>query len=475
MFRKLALGACALFCLSLPAHAQAIFRLQNVSSGGAPSANPGWIIGQDIFLNSGCATGTTCNTSDAYYPLPLTANSIRIVSAVCGNGSSTTRTISSATINGSALTTNASWVASTGSGDQVAMAYGVGVGGTGSNLPINVTMSGSCPNLYTILTELIPPAGFTGALDQFVGTASASCTSCTGAAFSGLAGPDAIVQIVEQVVNGPVTWNSCSGNYILTPNSDCFYQNSPSGSVSAPTVTMSAAGPTAIGAMAFKTTSTFSVPTPVFSLVNYGNISSTGANQGCSPTCTFTVPSTGTGNLLFLAIADPSGVNLSSVTGGGTWVVPASCQQLLTQSATNYQLSCGYVLSSTSAATTLNITMASNASIGIGYFEVHRTTGSFALDVTAKGTDAASFTPQNGNLTLTGGTAANDVIFHALYAPGGTGGNTVDPQPGSQNIGAQFLNANASCSVLLNTNIGTGNFWVYQNDATTGYFSMSFN
>ena len=34
MFRKLALGAFALLCLSLSVHGQALFRLQNVVSGG---------------------------------------------------------------------------------------------------------------------------------------------------------------------------------------------------------------------------------------------------------------------------------------------------------------------------------------------------------------------------------------------------------------------------------------------------------
>lgn len=169
--------------------------------------------------------------------------------------------------------------------------------------------------------------------------------------------------------------------------------------------------------------------------------------------------------------ANSSGVNVSSVSGGGTWVVPTSCQQLLTQSSTNYQLSCAFVLSSTSGTSSLSITMESNASPGVAYWEVSRTGGSFVLDQTTKGTLAASFTPQIGSLPTLSGT--NDVIFHALMAPGGIGGVTMDIQAGDPN-GMFIWLGQTGAGILLNTTNVNGPFWVYQDDFTTGYFSVAF-
>lgn len=110
----------------------------------------------------------------------------------------------------------------------------------------------------------------------------------------------------------------------------------------------------------------------------------TAVNEACNPTCTLSVSSTGTGNLLVLEYVS-SGVgsnyltNISSVTGGGTWVAGGACHAQDTASSQGTDIA--YVLSSSSGTTSLSITLSTNESLGMFLFkEYHRTSGTTSLD-----------------------------------------------------------------------------------------------
>ena len=74
--------------------------------------------------------------------------------------------------------------------------------------------------------------------------------------------------------------------------------------------------------------------------------------------CNITVTSTGSGNLLVLEITTESNVTVSSLSGGGSWVVPSNCQAL--DNGWPLMIQCAYVLSSTSGATTISVVFSSS-------------------------------------------------------------------------------------------------------------------
>jgi hypothetical protein len=94
-------------------------------------------------------------------------------------------------------------------------------------------------------------------------------------------------------------------------------------------------------------------------------------------------------------------------------------------------------------------------------WEIATISGSFALDAQGSATVAASFRPKGQALTLSG---SNDVIFQAIFVPGGTSGVTLYPYSSSS---TNFFNTNAGVVARLNTTDGTAPLWVNeQNNAT---------
>jgi hypothetical protein len=188
----------------------------------------------------------------------------------------------------------------------------------------------------------------------------------------------------------------------------------------------------------------------------------------CAPSCSLTVPATGSGHLLYLEAANTSGVFLGSVSGGGTWVVPASCQIKGGQSSGN-ALSCAYVLSSSSTpVTAINITMAGNANTQFAFYEVATTNGTFALDAVNTATNAASTCPSGASLSLSQG--VTDVVFQSISVYGGTSSVSYFPYVRGcrSGCGPQFWNGQAASDVILNVSgsAPTPKYANQQNNAT---------
>jgi len=177
---------------------------------------------------------------------------------------------------------------------------------------------------------------------------------------------------------------------------------------------------------------------------------------------------TGTGHLLYLQSANLTASSyISSVSGGGTWVVPSQCQINLSGQG---PLSCAYVLTSSSTSS-ITVTMGSSSVNGFLFSEVSRTSGSFALDAINCTQNSASFYPSGQALTLSG---TDDVIFQTIFVPGGGGaaGPTLYPYYWSNGgFGGPengFLAGEANAAILLDTANGAAPVWLNnQNNATT--------
>lgn len=174
--------------------------------------------------------------------------------------------------------------------------------------------------------------------------------------------------------------------------------------------------------------------------------------------CTLAVPSTGTGHG-FLAFAyDGSGNKLTTVTGGGTWTVPAaSC---VAASGPVGGTSCAYVTNSTSGTTSLSFTF--NGTVGdvtIAYWEYAWSGASISFDncwSTNPGTTATTLT--GPTLSLAGGTevvgtlaSASGSSITAVAAPYNTNFVNQDDATGA-------LSPNAG-STVLNTPTNTASSW----------------
>lgn len=443
--------------------------LMSPSVGGA-ALSPGWTFIQDQGWS--CSPGSSSCAAPAQsgsgnFIIPTTAGSVWFISTFTGN---TNITISSVTGGGGTWVVPAACHAFNSGHDDVMCAYNLT--GTTGTTGFTVNYSGNTVTYDAVqFVELLPPAGYSASFDVAGSNSSGSCTVCNGASLT-LTSTDAVVEAMDYdfAVAG-ASFHPWSSPLITDYQFaiDGIGLNVPSGSLT-PTNTFT--GNTAFSgtvAAAFKTSAgAFTTPAPVFSLVNTAS-NPAGNGITCNTTCTLTVPATGSGNLLILVAGDVGNNNavLSSVTGGGTWVVPAGCQASATTSGT---VSCAYVLSSTAAATTLNITMSANpgtTNMGFGYFEISRTSGSFLLDTVAAVTRVTgNYLPTGAGLTLTG---TNDVIIHGYAASGGISDVQFYPQPYST-ITNSFLVVGAAQSfaignsILFNTTNGTAPVLAYPAD-----------
>jgi hypothetical protein len=230
----------------------------------------------------------------------------------------------------------------------------------------------------------------------------------------------------------------------------------------APNITVDSSGPGAlVVAIAFKSTAnSFRASPPVFSIAHINTSFNSGTPFGvpaynCNPSCAYTINSAASGNLLFMQTAAlVSGYYISSISGGGTWVIPSSCQ---IHDPTTYvsSMACAYNLSATGGTTSLTITMTGiNSGVGIIVYEVARTTGTWSLDASAASTNTASFYPPGQALTLTGNL---DVLFQAFLDEGAVSACTYYPlfwtsdAAGAGQYGNEFLWQNATSFALLNS------------------------
>jgi hypothetical protein len=113
--------------------------------------------------------------------------------------------------------------------------------------------------------------------------------------------------------------------------------------------------------------------------------------------------------------------------------------------------------------------MYTSASCNFGYeiWDIHRTSGSFALDTQNSATFSAANEVQGVPLTLSG---ANDVIFNAIINQGGINNVQYFPIPLSM---GWFLGYNTSGFALLNTTNGTAP-WYATNGQAGADFSIAF-
>lgn len=130
-------------------------------------------------------------------------------------------------------------------------------------------------------------------------------------------------------------------------------------------------------------------------------------------TCNLTVTSTGTGHVLIgVLLQATTTAAISSVSGGGTWVHPASCSASDTNGGS---VDVAYVLSSTSGTTTITVTSTKSFVSQNGVWEV----GEYSFTASPAVFDACG-TPasRTTGTTIAGAaislTGTNDVIIQAI-------------------------------------------------------------
>jgi len=181
------------------------------------------------------------------------------------------------------------------------------------------------------------------------------------------------------------------------------------------------------------------------------------AGSGSSP-YSLTVSSTGSGHLLFVQGYYSAGSTefITSVSGGGTWVIPSSCQQ--GYSAIGAANSCAYVLSSSSGTTSVSIGFSGTSTTwAFAFYEVSTSLTGFSLDAIATSTYSTSNTAPAGQaLTLTG---SEDVIIQQIQC------DTSFPTSTYINESYNYEQVQSAqpfgSAYLLNTTTGTAPAWVW--------------
>jgi len=413
-----------------------------------------------------CANNTSSCGNFAGTMIPTQANTVWIF------GISTTNDVTATVSGGGATWTECSTCTTYLSGFRRNRIF-YALGGTAGSTNFSISLSGNSGSSFAVtFVEVQPPAGTTASFDVGGVTSSSTCSgTCTGVALT-LSATDVVVQFLNR--NAPADWKGWSSPYLTLPNGDGVHVNAPAGSEAAPTVNVLPGATGAVfSAIAFKSTAgSFTPPAPgPMSLVSFVDPDPASGLNGlnCAPSCSLAVPATGSGHLLYLEAANTSGVFLGSVSGGGTWVVPASCQIKGGQNAGN-ALSCAYALSSSSTpATAINITMAGNANSMLAFYEVASTTGAFAFDTSNTATNAASTSPSGASLSLAQG--ATDVVFQSILVFGGTSSLSYFPNVRGcrSGCGPQFWNGQAASDAILNvtsTTLNTPKYSNQQNNAT---------
>ena len=323
-------------------------------------------------------------------------------------------------------------------------------GNAGTTSGITFTLSGSSGNVFAVnFYELLPPLGYTASFDAAATATPTSCTTCSG--------PTLVLAATDAVIMNPggasaAGWNACAAPYITDANGSCIGLDVPAGS-STPQITFTKSSNPEFMAMAFKSTlGNFTPPTHQYSVANF-----TATSQSCSSTCTLTIPATGAGHLLFIEAGDESFTNITSVSGGGNWVVPNganTCQIQQNIAGQNNAASCAYNLSSTSGTTSLTVTMSGAASTNFAIWEIATTIGSFMFDAQGSAVNNTTGFYTNGpSLALSG---KNDVIFQLGWVVGGSLGPTYYPMPHIASNGSigpfnYFLLNQVASTVLLDS------------------------
>ncbi|MFZ1973358.1 MAG: hypothetical protein WAU89_10965 [Candidatus Acidiferrales bacterium] len=471
--------------LAFPCHAQMVQQIVGTTHPvGGLSLNPGatYIQGNYWLCTPGTSSCTSPATSATTFLVPTTANTIWVI---ISSNSSTNATISSVTGGGASCTPQSATNHVFNSGhDNMDVATCTGGSAGTTSITVNMSTSVGAGGYWGIaFYEILPPSGYTASFDTGGTASSSSCTTCTAVGLT-TAATDTIIEAWDIFgAPAPNNFNPWNGNFFTENLGSGLILNQPSGTISAPTFSLTTSSWITFSAVAIKySAGSYTTPTPVFSLANYtvSDPSAAGTFKSCSPTCTLTVPSTASGDLLFLVSgsdisAGGTNSHLSAVSAGGSWVFLTGAS---TCSLSNSQvaLSCGYVLSSSSGVTSVTITMSSNSTkMAFGWYEVHRTSGSFLLDT--ENSTATSSLPDNfpsGQALTLGGT--NEVIFQIEGSVGGISTVTLYPQAYTFNLGNLFIDGGAAGyfvggAVLLNTANGSAPTYTYPSGTGAGFLA----
>ena len=316
-------------------------------------------------------------------------------------------------------------------------------GNAGTTQGITINLSGTSGAFMNInFFELLPPPGTTASYDDSGSVIRTGCTTCTAVQLNNITGTDVIIENPGGA--SQASWNSWSAPYITDYNGGAYSLNTTSGA--APTVTFDSVSNPSFLAIAFKSSAgTFVPPTPQHSIVSFKAVT-----QTCTPTCNIPIQTTGAGHLLYVEAADLNNDHITSVSGGGSWVIPSgsnTCQINYVQAGNN-AFSCAYVLSSTAGTSNISVTLSGTSSTGFGIWEIATSSGSFAFDTQGSHVNPAAFAAPGVALALNG---KNDVIFQMGFVPGGSSAVSVYAQSYIDHAADYILFNEASESVLLDS------------------------
>lgn len=436
------------------------------SGSGTLSLNPGWQFVQEFTPNpcNGVSCTTPVNCSLVNCLVPITVGDVVVVTLI---SNAVNVTITGVTGAGTGWT-NAGCQAFQSGVDNIDIEYTLAA--TTSVQALTATFSGTVTGAYLDIMEWRPPSGHSAVFDGCAHNTPASGATATGGAPT-VTGTDAIMQFYGGLSTTPSAFNSWSGSYQGTLEGTGICTNCQSGS--APTVTLAASTTMNIVGIAFKTDAgSFTPPTPTFAIVAH-SLPTLAAFKTCNPGCgALTITSTGTGHLLYMTEADTSGtpLTLSTVTGGGTWVIPGGLHK--SGAGANWELNGAYVLSSSSGVTSVTPTLSGNTTTALFViWEISRTSGSFTLDTSGCTLNAgsATFLPAGEPLTLANSNP--HVTLQSIVASGGTDGASFYPFPFVEGVpnGTVLSQADAGASnaILLNDTVGQTPAWPYPGTTTT--------
>lgn len=191
--------------------------------------------------------------------------------------------------------------------------------------------------------------------------------------------------------------------------------------------------------------------TNTFTLSQHVNTGSGACNGGAGADCpALTVSATGAGNVgvIMLLNAQASGHNIASVSGGGTWVIPAASACELGNNNEG-DVSCAYILSLTGGVTSITVTMnAASTLTDVTYWEYSVSPGPALLDTTGTVRNTSASTSQTCNtLTLTG---TKDIIVSGIVNSAGNVSSVASP------YGNLLATSFKGASDNENTAVGTG-------------------
>lgn len=388
--------------------------LLGTSASTTANSGPFWI-------GNGC---TSTLTNFCTMPLPTTtAGSVAVYGLVVGNGSDTTTITSAFTctaltagkcdgIHSNVDTATCPGFAHSSTNDRQDACYVVNGAGGATFVTENWsgTPLGTGTGTYMETVQLLPPlcngVRCTTSFDTNVyNFSNTTCGGgCTGSAMT-LTGTDGIIGIYDSASGAP-------DNFVAPYVNDFIGNMYALDATSAPAYQLTGPAWYTLNQFAFKSQGgSYSPTAPLFTFVNNHTQDASVMLPGraptvaCSPNCTLTLPNTtSTGHLGVLLGWNNGGAGtISSVTNGGTWVVPTGASTCKQTGITTAGLSCAYVLASVSGATTLSVTVSTNGNYQFAYFDVSRTGGSNVLDSQNSNFNSGALTVIPGQaLTITG-------------------------------------------------------------------------